>query len=386
MKTLDRYIAKQFFFNLVMLYVVVATLFVLLDLIINFDEFAQAVERRSDDGFFASVGALISAAYSFYWPQMLLLFVYVAGLLPVGAAGFTLAALVRNRELVAMLAGGVSLRRVMIPMIFITIGVNVLLIVDREIVLPPLAERLVDGHAQLRGKDTRSVRLRFVMDGNGSLFTTPRFDAQTGEMKHVTILIRERVRPGIYGRAVARVTATQAIWNPEYAGKNGIRSGWELINGHSIREPAIEAGRIGEQSREVDAVEFIESDLDPQTILLREKERYRQLLSSHQLGALMNKGHLVNTREIKRLRHSRWSLPVVNLLILLMGLPFFLLRTPGPLLLATIQAATMCVPAWAGGFVMHQLSPEALPAAAVAWLPVALYLPIAYYLTESIET
>jgi len=332
MKTLDRYIARSFLFNLVMLYVVVAALYVLLDLIVNFDEFAQAAQA-SGGGVVSRLVSMGGTIAGFYGPQLLLLYVYVAGMLPIGAAGFTLAALVRNRELVAMLSGGVSLRRVMAPMVVLTIAANVALVIDRELLIPPLAARLVEGHANLGTADARFVELRFVCDGNGSLFTTTRYDTQRGEMEGVTILARKPVpgSPGIFGRAYARVTAEKASWNGE-------RGGWELVGGVRVLEPDIAAGEV-ERTPEVQ--DFIFSDLDPRTILLHERERYRQLLSTPQIVALKSKGHLVDTRELTRLQHSRLSLPVVNLLILLMGVPFFLLRTPGPLLVPALRAASI---------------------------------------------
>ena len=381
MRVLDRYIARQFFFNFLMLFVVVSGLYVLLDLIINFDEFAAAAQRVDEGGFIERAWAAVSRAWSFYWPRLFLLYVYVAGLLPVGAAGFTLAALVRNRELVAMMAGGLSLRRAILPMLLITLGINVVLLLDQELVLPPLSPRLVEGHGKLKKGGVKKIKLRFAPDSYGALFTSPGFnpDPDDWSMEVVRILLRREVEPGIFDRATGRIVAAQAFWDPQ-------RGGWELINAHIIREPEDPAAAQPDYVRQPEPIDFLASDLDPHTILLRERDRYRQLLSTAQLSAMLDKPKLVDTRELKRIYHSRFSLLAVNMLILLMGVPWFLLRTPGPLLVPALRAAVVCVPAWAGGFVMHQLSPEALPPAAVAWLPVALYLPVAFYMFETVET
>jgi lipopolysaccharide export system permease protein len=378
MRILDRYIARQFLFNFLMLFVVISGLYVLLDLIVNFDEFAAATRRVDEGGVVQRATGPVSRTWSFYWPRIFLLYVYVAGLLPIGAAGFTLAGFVRNRELVAMMAGGVSLRRVAVPIVALTIAANVALLVDQELLLPKLAAQLAQGHAQLKSSRGGKFKLKFAPDGHGRLFTCAAYDPATQTMNGVTILVRYEVRPQIYDRATERVLAAQAVWDEQ-------RRGWELINAHLIREP-VEGPASADYGRSIEPVEFISSDLDPHTILLRERERYRQLLSTRQLASLLDKAQVVDTQELKRIYHSRFSLLVVNVLILLMGLPVLLLRTPGPLLLPVLRAAAVCIPAWAGGFIMHQLSPAALPPAAVAWLPVALYLPVAFYMFESIET
>src|ERR1043165_8386447 len=102
MSILDRYISRQFLFNFVTLFVVIGGLYVLLDLIVNFDEFVKAAQRTESQGVIERAGETAYKIWDFYWPSMFQLYNYMAGLLPVGAAGFTLAGLVRNRELVAM--------------------------------------------------------------------------------------------------------------------------------------------------------------------------------------------------------------------------------------------------------------------------------------------
>lgn len=380
MPILDRYIARQFVFNFLMLFAVISGLYILLDLILNFDEFAAAT-RQASGGFFERLGDLIARAWDLYWPQLFPLYVYIAGLLPVGAAGFTLAGFVRNRELVAMMAGGISLRRVAVPLVLLTIAANALLLVDQEFIVPRLAHGLVEGHSKVKRAAPRKIRLRFSADSHGSLFNAF-FDPRTGGMESLTVLRRREAQPGVFDRALERVTAAQAFWNAD-------RGGWDLVNGQLLREPPTPAGGIAsgdvDYRRTIEEIQFLPSDLSPDTILLREHQRFRQLLSSAQLTELIG-SPLVDTRELQRIFHARYSMLLVNVLVLLMGLPLFLLRSPGPLLLPSVRAAAMCVPAWAGGFVMHQLSPHFLPPAAIAWLPVAIYLPIAFYMVESIET
>ena len=108
MTTLDRYIIRQFLVNYLVLLAVLMSLIVLLDVIINLDELVE-VGGAADIGLAARIVSTAMRLVDFYLPMCLFFFVYVAGLVAILAAGFTLASLIRNRELVAMLAGGGSL-------------------------------------------------------------------------------------------------------------------------------------------------------------------------------------------------------------------------------------------------------------------------------------
>lgn len=371
MKTLDRYILRQFLLNLVILFVVMTLLIVLLDLITNLDEFVKRGQQEGGTG----LAVLTETAWSvvdFYGPQICMYYVYMAGVLPVAAAGFTLAQMMRNRELVAMVAGGVSLHRVAVPIFLGGVICCALQFVDQELVIPQLRQKLARGQSDVRYGHARPFSLQFLPDGSGALFCGATFDTQTNTIEDVTILRRDE-----RGRATERITADAARWDP-------VNRGWQLVNGSSIRRRP--ESLLPGESLAPQAVGFIPSDLDPTTILLRNKAMYRHLLSVRQLRSLVDKPRIVDTRDLKRLIHGRFSLLVMNLLILALGLPFYLKRAPVNLLQQTLLAAPLCLGAWGGGLVMLRIGPENLPPAAIAWMPVLIYLPISLFLLDRVET
>ncbi|MBI1373874.1 MAG: LptF/LptG family permease [Phycisphaera sp.] len=379
MKTIDRYIIRLFLLNFVILFVVLVALFVLLDLISNFDEFVNEAQKV-EGGWIAQTWETIRLCGDFYGPLTLLLYVYMAGLLPIGAAAFTFATLVRNNELLAMLSGGVSMHRIAMPVIVMGIAANAALMLDQEVLLPRYAQKVSRTQADVGRGDAGRLQLRFMPDGQGALFTAARFDVASNTMFEVVILRRERVADGRFGRALERVIAKRAVWD-------AAKSGWRLDQGFRIAHD-VQVGGSGYASRRREEIDFLPSDLDPVTILTRQRFLYRQLLSLGQLSQLMDKDQVMDTAEIQRIRHSRFSIVVVNMLILVMGLPFFLMRVPGMLFKQAIRACALCVPAWGGGFIMMQIEPGMLnlPPAAIAWMPVAMYLPVAYYLFDSMDT
>lgn len=371
MKTLDRYILRQFLMNLVILFVVMALLIVLLDLITNLDEFVKAGQQDDREGW-AAAWKTITVAAGYYGPQICLYYLYMAGVLPIAAAGFTLASMMRNRELVAIVAGGISLHRAAFPIFLGGILCCGLQFVDQEFVIPPLRDRLTIGPSEVRYGYAQPFSLLFMPDGRGNLFSGSQYNANTQSIDDVTILKRDEV-----GRATERISADEAAWDQT-------NHGWRLTHGLTLRRST----GAGPDSQRLapHPVEFIPSDLDPTTILLRERAMYRHLLSTAQLRSLADKPNIVDTRDLERLIHGRFSLLVMNLLILGLGLPFYLKRAPANLLQQTIFAAPLCLGAWAGGLVMLRIGPETLPPAAIAWMPVLIYLPLAFFLLDRVET
>ncbi|MHC4610823.1 MAG: LptF/LptG family permease, partial [Planctomycetota bacterium] len=133
---IDRYIVRRFlanFFTLLMLLFVFA---VSIDLLLELDEFVE-VARDSvgpEGGFLAQVVAMIGFVVNFHGPRLFQFYAYMLGLLSVGAMGFTLAQMHRHRELVALLASGVRLHRIALPMLVAALGLNLIQLANQELV------------------------------------------------------------------------------------------------------------------------------------------------------------------------------------------------------------------------------------------------------------
>ena len=154
MRLLDRYIVKQFVQNFVILGVVLAGLFVLVDLIVDLDEFLKAGRAHADQRGGVVLATLWVMA-DYYGPILLLIYSTMSGLLVVAAMGFTIAQLQRSRELTAILAGGVSLYRVAAPVLVAGFMLNLIVLPVQELAIPRLSDKLVRSKSQV-GESTIS--------------------------------------------------------------------------------------------------------------------------------------------------------------------------------------------------------------------------------------
>ncbi len=399
MKTLDRYIIKQFLMNFAILFVVLISLFVVVDLIVDLDEFVQAGAAHADQWIGGRVVATVASVVDYYVPTVLLVYVFFNGLVVVGAMGFTLSNLQRSHELTAMIASGVSLYRVAAPLVVAGFCLSALTLPVQEFVLPPLAGKLVRSKSQLKlkGQGLDQKPVYYAPAGGGDLLSAKSFDPDAGVLQGVQIHDRDEA-----GRTRRFVRAKTAHWRSDVMtpGDTTPRFRWVFEEGYAedIHQPG-DASQGGENTTvsprgTVRRVGSYETDLSPTVLQARQTAMFSNLLSIRELQGLANNRAVDPGRrgKIRQIIWSRFSLMVLNGLLLVMALPFFLSRVPGNSLVSALQAAGLCIGAWGGGLIMLQLSPASMPfqglarPTLVAWLPVALYLPVAAWQLGKIKT
>ena len=174
---------KNFLIGYVIAFAVLIGLRILIDLFVNLDEFTEH----------ADLGALavIKNILTFYALNTTLYFRDFAGMITVVAAVFSLGKMVHNNELIAMMSSGVSLKRVIAPIIVLAMIFTGLLIIDQELIIPPLSDKLVRGQDAVPGQETYNVW--FIDDGNGSLICSQKFEVATSTLYKPTIILRTKV-------------------------------------------------------------------------------------------------------------------------------------------------------------------------------------------------
>ena len=161
MKTLDRYIVRSFFTNMVLCLAVVLSLRIVIDLSINMDEFAEQT---------TSFGELVAWMSRYYACHSLVYFTELGGVAIGIAAAFSIARMNASNELTAMMASGVSLRRVLLPIVICSMMMSVLVALDREfaVSLPAVRSILIRDRDDVAGLE--GVRVRLMTDGNRSVW------------------------------------------------------------------------------------------------------------------------------------------------------------------------------------------------------------------------
>ncbi|BAM03739.1 LptF/LptG family permease [Phycisphaera mikurensis] len=396
MRTLDAYLVRLFLLNFVVLLAVLMTLFVLVDFIVDIDEFLQAGVAWAAEGRFGGsrLFATVGAVLSYYGPQVLLIYVFLSGPIVVGAMGFTFTQLTRQRELLAMLAGGISLHRVGLPVIAAGAVLAAATLPMQEFVLPRLAGELLRTKAQLKNSEERANPVVFVPDGSGNLWSAADFAAAAKPPRLTKLRVLQRDGSGGLERLVL---AEEALWAEDaraVAMNAPITGRWELIQGDGLRPPAVPASGVaggggGERElQKLEPVPYLQSQLSPEVLVANQAALLPSVLSLRRLQALASNEALAPRQRatFTRTVWGRFSLLILNVLLLVIALPFFLRRVPGDAMKLSVQACGVVLGAWAGGILMLQASPAALPPVVSAWIPVAAYLPVAAFAATRIRT
>ncbi|MFA6134514.1 MAG: LptF/LptG family permease [Phycisphaerae bacterium] len=180
MRTLDRYIVRSFLYSALLWLVVLMSLRIVVDLFVNLDEFAEKSQ---------TAWVVIRHICTYYGYQSLTYLAQLGGVIIVASATFTLAMMGHTNELTAMLASGVSLHRVIWPIVICAMLMSGLIVLDQELVIPPLAPKLVVSRDDVDGK--RPYRMPFITDGGGAVWRADTYTKRDSKMSRPVVFIRD---------------------------------------------------------------------------------------------------------------------------------------------------------------------------------------------------
>jgi len=364
MNTLDRYIARQYLFNVVALTVILFSFVVAVDVSLNIDRFIEGAQKLSPGSTGLRRAALVVfGVMDIWWPKLLQLFNYLVGLVLVAAMGFTFTQLVRNRELVAVLAGGVSLHRVARPILIVAACVMGVRWINSEVILshPKIAPLLTRDPGDIGKRTWAEFPVRLVPDSANRIFLAQKFDPVQGVMEKLTVWERDG------GTAERAITAEKAVWDGD---------AWKLEGAKVVPLRLSPAGTAAAQAPEAPP-ERLKTDLSPATLKLKRFEAFSQTLSWGQISELQRNSRPEVKEKLQRIRWSRVSQTVSSLLVLVITMPFFLTREPKNMLIQSLKCAPIGIVSMMGGILLTSVSWGGLPPAFGVFIPVLILIPIA---------
>ena len=365
MSILDKYIAKNFLIGYAIAFCVLVGLRIIIDLFVNLDEFTE----HADLGTLAVLKNILL----FYVLNTTLYFRDFAGMMTAVAAAFSFGKMVRSNELVAMMASGVSLKRVIAPVILLALLLTGLLVVDQETIIPPLSDKLVRGQDAIPGQESYNVW--FISDSAGSLICSQKFDVKTSMLHKPAILIRRPTAARGIWEVTGRIDAERAVYN-----SSACR--WDLTGGQFIEKSSIK----GPQT-----VEFYASDITPKDIPVRRRSEYKTLMSLRQLSILAKQGPKIKDQaQLFSQKHFRITEPIINLLMLMVCLPILVCRDPKSMKSAVMISFAMVGMCFVTTFICKILATEVVFNKVMpefwAWLPVFIFLPLSFIEWDSMKT
>ncbi len=366
MKILDKYVAKSFLTGYAIAFCVLMGLRIIPDLFVNLDEFTEH----------SNIAALVvmKNIVIYYAINSTLYFRDFAGMIIVIAAAFTLGKMVHSNELVAVLASGVSLKRIIAPIVVLSALLTGLSIIDQEFIIPPLACKLVRSHDDLPGQEFYDIW--FIGDSKGSLICSQRFDVKTSTLHKPTIITRRKVSDSLDDwETTGRIDAESAVFDPN-------TEKWLLTDGWETKKDFAE----GRQP-----LNFYATEVLPTDIPVRTQSKNKTLLSSRQLSTLAKQGTKIkDIAQVYSQMHFRITDPVMNMVMLMISLPILVCRDPKSMKPAVMKSFAIITACFILTFVCKILATEVVFDRIIpefwAWLPVFIFLPVAVIELDSMKT
>ena len=387
MKILDRYILKTFLLSLLISVAALMGIVLILDLAINANKLLNLSTAARVTGFWPIFLGLVD----YYFYKMFDYFQWTASPAILVAAAASLVRLNRSRELVGIKAAGVSLYRVLWPMIAVALALDGFYIVNQEIILPAISVQLA------RSPDDPEVKkefaVDFIRDENNNIIYAPLYDPKARELRSEakikddgTLLYMARVR--IFRRdskflPLGTIEAEKATWDPK-------AGGWRLTDG--VRLPPLKEPSFTDPDRlpdgpEGDPVDFYSSNVGPPEIQRHRASDFYRYMAYGELRALADDPIRSNRQALQVAMHQHVTSPIMNLLLLLLGLPFVAGRDDRNYLSSIGVAIGLVIGIYALTFAATAFGQQGhIGALLAAWLPVFIVLPASMLSMEALRT
>jgi lipopolysaccharide export system permease protein len=379
MYIIDRYLLRQYVQNFLICFVSLMGLFIVIDAFTHLGEFMRCSKQGGN------VASLMVHYYAF---KLLYFFDLTANLLGLMAAMFTVSWIQRHNEMTALLAAGISVGRVVRPIIFAAIGVVVLAVVNREWLLPKYSDEVARMPKDLTGDRPRLLEAP-CYDDETEILISGRFTIA----KEKCVTEPEFRLPAWLSEYGSPLTADRAY----YRAREGERPNGYLLD--NMREPKDLASRpsLSWNNQRVlitprDAPDwlkpnqcFLVSNLSFEHLT---GNQTRNLWSIPQLVASIRNPSLDYDPKTRVLIHMRIVHPLADVVLLFLGLPLILVRESRNVFIAMGMCMAVTGAFTGMMFVMQFLGEcqmAGITPALAAWAPLILFTPIAVAIAEPLR-
>jgi lipopolysaccharide export system permease protein len=371
MTIIDRYLLQLYFKVLLVCLFCLFGLFVVIDAFGNMDEFLSYGKRPGS-------GGVVWVLLDYYGPRLLWFFDHTGGMLAMVSVAFAITLMQRSNELTALLAAGIAPARVIRPLLLASVLVAVLGAANRELGLPQVRSSLTKNAQDWLGEEARKC--------------TPRYDLRTDILVSgkSTYTKNRRIAEPLF-----RLPQELAAWGPQILGDNAFyqtetpeHPAGYLVRG--VRQPADVTQR---QSAELDGRPVLYSPADtpwlkPDECFVASVVTFEQLtvggswrryLSSLELISGIRGQTIEPGADVRLMIHSRFVQPLLDLSLVLLGIPLVLWRGSRNIFLAAGIGGALVGTMMIVVLVCHAVGANyLLDATLAAWLPLLLFGPLAY--------
>ncbi len=375
MLTIDRYILRMYFKILVICFLSLTGLFVVIDAFSNLDELLRIADRQ---------GSLIGLLMEYYGARSLTFFDRTNALMTLVAATFVATSLQRSNELAALMAAGIPRARVVAPMVGGAALVCLFSVANRELLIPQFRDRLMRNAQDWEGEAEQKIDPRYdnltdvLINGSYTLAA----NQSIGQPN-----FRRQPNMGPFG---SQLLAEVAYYHPA---EDDRPAGYLLDDVRTPEDlPEIESFYLDDlpvvlSPRDTPWLEpdqcFVVSDISFNQLVAG--SAWRQYSSTPELIAGLHNPSLDFSADVRVAIHARILQPVLDMTLLLLGLPVILSRENRNVFVAAGMCVLIVAIFVVVGLACHAAGYNYLISPALAaWCPVLIFVPIARFSIASL--
>ncbi len=360
---IDRYIVRTYIGK----YMLVLTAFWAIYVLVSFMDLFDDVQQNKVKGI------VVFHYYTFFTPSIAHLLTPVAVLV---AVLITFGVMARHNEITAMKAAGLSIYRIVLPAIALSVLVCFGMFELAEYLLPPLNKRATQDMNVIKGKPPQSSSAnehRWILGSDGRMYNFDYFQRGDPASQIATSMYGLSiydVDPGTW-QLRDRLYAARAVWNGiGYDLERGWR--WTFRPKPGFRDFA------SARTREIEKPGyFSREEHESETMSFVELRTYIQTLEKIGL-------------DVTRLRvelHRKIAYPMVSLIMTMIGIPFAFVVARRGALYGVAASILIAIVYWATLAIFTALGDNALmPPLLAAWAPNILFGTTALYFLFMLET
>lgn len=320
--------------------------------------------------FFDVVGSLISTDVSiwtilrYFFYKMPIAISRVIAFATLFSTLFSLGMLARTQEVIAMRSSGISVQRIALPLLILSLVICLGTFFWNETLVPIFtrqAQNIYKNEIKKRQQKSLYGTADIWMRGDGSFVNVDDFDATTNTLQGVTVFLLDR---DFSLRGLIEIPA--AKWN-------GL--GWQAEK--ATEWTILKNGKVASKNTTA-AVPITDSPEDLKLLALGAEE-FNFFDLQKMIADMRNKGMAATRYEVDL--QSKLALPLISLLVVLIAIPFALKKQmSGSMALSFGIAGLIAFGYWVlAAFCLSLGKSAALPPWVSAWVPNAVFLMIGLF-------
>jgi lipopolysaccharide export system permease protein len=374
-KLIDRQMIRGFFKSYLVCLASLLSLYIVVDLFTNLDDFTHT--KSKTEGLTAVTRHIIS----YYGYKSAQIFDRLCEAIVLLAAMFTVAWMQRNNEQVPLLSAGISTRRIVRPVLLCAIGMLSLAVLNQEMLIPRIADRLVLDRDDPEGDKYLSVHGAYEPSG---IHVTGERAVRRTQTSSLVVYKFACTIPESLTRNQMHLQAEEAHYVRGTGPRHG---GWEMTVTHVT----------GGQSSDVEPIPGVLEVIDEGHFFLYTREvdfealtrngNWFQLASTWALFRDLMRPGAARSPSMAVLFQMRLTRPLVGMVLVLLGLSVILRDQNRNVIISSGQCLVLCAVFFAFSYACKQMGDyEFVSPALAAWLPVVSFGPFSIVLFDAVHT